>query len=55
MQIVTREHEKKQGLRRYFTGVCCKNGHISERSTANKKCTECRKAETLKNKEKTKK
>lgn len=32
---------KSQGLKRYFSGVACKNGHVCERYTANRVCVEC--------------
>jgi hypothetical protein len=32
---------KEKGLKRYFTGKQCKNGHIAERKVANKTCVTC--------------
>ena len=40
--IVTRAEAKAAGLKRYFTGVPCKNGHVAERQTANGLCWVCR-------------
>ena len=33
---------KQAGLKRYFTGKICKNGHIAPRRTHDGRCTECR-------------
>ena len=41
-QIISRNDALSLGLRRYFTGVPCVQGHISERGTANNQCMECR-------------
>jgi hypothetical protein len=40
-RVVTRSAAKRRRLRRYFTGVPCVNGHISERRTLDKKCLAC--------------
>lgn len=37
----TREEARTKGLKTYFTGVPCKNGHTAERRTSNKQCTKC--------------
>jgi hypothetical protein len=42
MIIVTRQKAKELGLKRYFTGLPCKYGHISER-TISSGCAECSK------------
>jgi 5-methylcytosine-specific restriction endonuclease McrA len=42
LDIILRAQAKALGLKRYFTGKPCKNGHVSERSTAQKVCIECR-------------
>ena len=39
--LVSRADAVRGGLPRYFTGLLCKNGHISERYTASKTCCEC--------------
>jgi hypothetical protein len=44
MKIVTRKEAKALGLKRYFTGEPCRNGHISERGTIKSNCIECSKA-----------
>lgn len=37
------EHEdaKRLGLKRYFVGIMCKNGHVAERYVGNHECTIC--------------
>jgi 5-methylcytosine-specific restriction endonuclease McrA len=40
-RIITRADAKRRGLLRYFTGVPCKNGHLSERMTRGKVCLAC--------------
>jgi hypothetical protein len=42
--IVTRAKAKASGLKRYFTGVPCKRGHLSERTLHNNECNECHNA-----------
>lgn len=39
--IVTRVEAKARGLKRFFTGVPCKLGHISERRLSDGTCLEC--------------
>lgn len=39
--IVTREQAIEQGLTRFFTGIPCRRGHLSQRRTVNHACTEC--------------
>lgn len=40
-QIITRAEAKAQGLKRYYTGVPCVHGHITERQTTNGTCIPC--------------
>lgn len=40
---MSRKEAIKKGLKKYFTGKLCKNGHIAERYTTSKGCTECAK------------
>lgn len=40
---VTRQQALAQGLKRYFTGVPCKRGHVTERDVAQRRCLECEK------------
>ena len=39
--IVTRKEAKSSGFKRYFTGIPCKYGHISQRDFKYKKCLRC--------------
>lgn len=41
MNIITRSQAKQQGQPKYYTGVPCKNGHVSQRRTDNGSCVEC--------------
>lgn len=43
LQIISRREAIAAGLKRYFTGVPCKRGHISERGVACHGCYECQK------------
>jgi 5-methylcytosine-specific restriction endonuclease McrA len=40
--IITRAEAKSRGLKRWFSGDPCKQGHVAERSTATGVCVECR-------------
>jgi len=40
MKIISRKEAKERGLKRYFTGKPCKNGHVSERYVGSG-CVEC--------------
>lgn len=40
-EIITRDEAKVKGLKQYFTGVPCKNGHIEKRATLNGNCIRC--------------
>lgn len=41
LQIVTRPTAKTHGLKKYFTGLPCKQGHISEKYTTSGSCIQC--------------
>jgi len=41
MKIITRQEALKQNLKKYFTGLPCKNNHIAEKRTNNRTCIEC--------------
>ena len=41
MKIITRKEAQEKKLKRYFTGIPCSKGHISERHTINHSCIEC--------------
>lgn len=46
MQIITRAEARDRGLRRYFDGKLCKNGHMTERTTINGRCIQCAREHT---------
>lgn len=46
--IILRKQAVAQGLKHYFTGAPCKNGHISKRTTSDYTCVACNKANTEK-------
>jgi hypothetical protein len=39
--IISREEAAERGLLRYFTGVLCSRGHLSERYTSTTGCVAC--------------
>ena len=39
--IISKEEAKEKGLKRFFTGIACAKGHISERLVSNRGCCEC--------------
>ncbi len=41
MEIITRKEAKERGLKKYFTGVPCKRGHVCERYVSGHGCIEC--------------
>ena len=41
IHLVTRKQAKLFGLKRYYTGNLCRNGHDSERQTTNGCCCQC--------------
>ncbi len=43
MEIITRAEARERGLKRFFTGTPCKNGHISESNVASGVCLVCAK------------
>lgn len=49
-KIEQKTQAKVKGLKRYFTGVPCKNGHISERVVSSGVCLGCKKQDKIKNK-----
>ena len=42
----TREEARQAGLKAYFTGLLCKQGHIAKRWTATGNCSECQRIRT---------
>lgn len=41
MKIISRKDAKKDGLKRYFTGMLCVKGHLSEKFVSNFECCSC--------------
>lgn len=41
MNFISRKEAKDQGLKRYFTGIPCVNGHTQDRQVSDGKCREC--------------
>lgn len=41
MQILTRADAYRLGLKKFYTGHPCRNGHIAERYVSTKGCIEC--------------
>ncbi len=41
LKIISKEQAVREELKKYFTGIPCKNGHISERSVSTGKCISC--------------
>jgi 5-methylcytosine-specific restriction endonuclease McrA len=39
--IISRAEAKAAGLKRYFTGVACKHGHVAERFVSTRQCADC--------------
>lgn len=39
---ISRAEAKARGLKRYFTGIPCKHGHVEERNASDSACVECR-------------
>jgi hypothetical protein len=44
MEVIDRKMALALGLKRYFTGRACSNGHIEERSVSSKNCVLCSKS-----------
>lgn len=55
MEVVTLESAISQGLKKYFTGEPCKNGHIAERRVCDRSCHSCRAQKSNENKERSRK
>jgi len=45
--IISRTEALRLGLKRYFTGVSCLNGHTAERRLRKNRCTQCEKEKVL--------
>lgn len=48
MNVISRKEALALGLKFYFTGQPCKNGHLCEREVEDWKCLECRRARAAK-------
>ena len=41
MELISKQEAKDQGLKRYFTGLACKRGHVSDRFVSTRQCCAC--------------
>lgn len=48
IQKITLADAKRASLKRYFTGIPCKYGHVTERLVSNRGCCKCVRARALK-------
>lgn len=48
MNIISKKEAVSLGLKRYYTGVPCKHGHIAERKVNNSDCLECKRIRSIK-------
>lgn len=46
--VRTRAEAKTMGLKRYFTGESCRNGHVCERSVSSRGCFDCLRVRRMK-------
>jgi hypothetical protein len=44
MELITRSEARSRGLKWYFNGTTCKNGHTADRMVSNKTCRICARA-----------
>lgn len=51
-EVISRQQALDEGLKKYFTGKPCRKGHISQRTTCDRKCVFCVKLWNESNKEK---
>jgi len=51
MELITKKQAISLGKSRYFTGLLCKHGHLSEKFVSNSGCCECLKIRQLANAE----
>jgi hypothetical protein len=40
-EIITRQQAIEKGLKHYYTGIPCSNGHLSKRNVKNSMCCYC--------------
>lgn len=53
MDVISRKDALARGLKFYFTGVPCANGHLCERDVAEWRCLECRRAKATRKRQRT--
>lgn len=41
MEVITRDEARERGLKRFFTGIACKHGHVAHRLVSTGSCVEC--------------
>jgi 5-methylcytosine-specific restriction endonuclease McrA len=41
MELISKKEALSKGFKRYFTGVPCKHGHLSERLVSDRNCISC--------------
>jgi hypothetical protein len=41
IQEISKEDAKEKGLKRFFTGLICQNGHLEERFVSTHQCMQC--------------
>lgn len=47
LSVISRAEAKAQGLKQYFTGVPCKNGHVDMRNVSSWDCCQCNRDRVL--------
>lgn len=47
MKVISRDEAISQGLKKYFTGKPCKNGHICERHVIGRNCVLCKRQQDV--------
>lgn len=47
MTPISRREARRLGLKKYFIGQVCANGHVSERYTSNSHCCECQRHDNM--------
>ena len=41
MELISKQQAKELGLKKFFTGISCSKGHVSERYVVSRMCVEC--------------
>ena len=47
MKIISRQQAIAQKLTRYYTGLPCKHGHVTEKLLSNRTCVECKRLDKI--------